>query len=48
MTLDYIITLDYRQNEPFTRQKILGGKGEEELVARGRVHMAEERRGKGF
>lgn len=48
MTLDYIITLDYRQNEPFTRQKILGGKGEEELVARGGVHMAEERRGKGF
>lgn len=32
MTLDYIITLDYRQNEPFTRQKILGGRGKRSLL----------------
>lgn len=33
MTLDYIITLDYRENEPFTRPG-----------CRERVHMAEERK----
>lgn len=33
MTLDYIITLDYRKNEPFTRPG-----------CRERVHMAEERK----